>query len=321
MYLFAIFREGYWPEPINASSFISKELQKKCQFPNSDTSYRLHQYLFQALCSRSKVYLSMHQNHNDNNFLISHFIHMCPRVENAPSIENYYETEKEYQLRTSSQNHVFFETNKQTKASHDLSKILEKKDEKAFSPTRLEYYQNCPKAYYFKHVLKLENQSSIEPGLNPKDWGDIIHKLFQTAYSETQFPSRITLEKIGKKLIHEAKITKFAKHLATNKLLGTQNQTGLIDWFFDDLQEIDSTLQVIHTEQFFGNNQDCSIKKLEKPIQLHGQIDSILISQDGEKFVVSDYKTGSTIPTGKSLFNISKSPIAYLSLCITQKIP
>jgi len=53
-----------------------------------------------------------------------------------------------------------------------------------FSVTSLETYADCPFRYFASRVLRLEDDRSPTPGLDPRRWGTLVHGIFERFFGE-----------------------------------------------------------------------------------------------------------------------------------------
>lgn len=178
-----------------------------------------------------------------------------------------------------------------------FGKILER-IESGIAPTNLSRYLNCPLQFYFTDIIKIVEPLEIGAELNPAEFGNVLHKTFETLLSPAL-----------NRLLTPADFT-FTDEYITN-LLRSNLPEGRD--FVSGPALLQFNVLVLYVKRFLkkeierlSKNPQMVISGLEKRIKVDfkvlvnnvpyvvkfkGTIDRI--ESDGNTLVVVDYKTGS----------------------------
>ncbi|MGA1861634.1 PD-(D/E)XK nuclease family protein [Deferribacter thermophilus] len=173
-------------------------------------------------------------------------------------------------------------------------------EEGHISPSRLNYYMQCPYAYYLKYIKEVKSKIKLDEDFEADKLGTIVHKFF-----EENFKNYLG-EKITKEILENIKksIHKEIEKLPDYKYDG---KNGEIKSFLNKLDDLKiNALKIIlkyrvdnYLKYITKNQIDFILVALEEELKsdklkLYGFADRIDETEDG-KIRVIDYKTG----TGK----------------------
>ncbi len=169
--------------------------------------------------------------------------------------------------------------------------ILNKLSNMEFSSTSIDTYIKCKLQFYFKYILKLEEENKIEEETDNLKSGSIIHEILKNTY--LPFKGKIITYENKKDVLdsfYNATEKEFNKLPLTpqNYLLKKIIEKRLSIFIDYDLTERDS-IKIIDTEK--GIKIDYNFNE-EQKIKLKGYIDKIEF-RNGEYFII-DYKSGSS---------------------------
>ena len=159
------------------------------------------------------------------------------------------------------------------------------------SPSELEAYQLCPFRYYAQSVLKLKAEVRNEVEMTPPETGRMLHKILEGLLSK----GPVTRERGREILAHEiASFQKERPHISSVLLeLHQRRIERTLDSFIEDY-ETERGEERSLTPRFF----EWSFVMDEPPIRLRGRVDRIDVDEKQKRFLVIDYKTGSTKISG-----------------------
>jgi ATP-dependent helicase/DNAse subunit B len=215
----------------------------------------------------------------------------------------------------------------------ELNALLAKRD--VYSPSRLERYARCPFQYYLSYVMGMQPREEIETQLTPQEKGTLFHRIACRFYSElreqgvTRFTSADLDEMtsriiaIGQEECGRYSYQGPAWDAFRNNLLGTTGRKGMLRAFLENETKNMSTLCPTFFELSFGLpiDDDADPSSVPEPVEidlggevlkLRCRIDRVDACPDG-RFVVIDYKTGSSAP---SVASIEKGTALQLPLYI-----
>jgi ATP-dependent helicase/DNAse subunit B len=195
-----------------------------------------------------------------------------------------------------------------------------------WSPTGLETYAGCPMKFFIENVIGLEPLPDVEQNLSSADRGTVVHDILCIFYRRWRnsgnykvLPSNLAEASVlMTEIVSEALLSRnFHSPLweaTCIRLKGSdESGPGLFEQFLsNEILEADSPLLPSLFEFSFGmkpthNDDPLSLQgpvELESgesgTIRIRGKIDRIDLSSPG-KFCITDYKTGSVIPTLKDI--------------------
>ena len=184
-----------------------------------------------------------------------------------------------------------------------------------FSITRLETFAFCPIKFFFKYLVKIEEEEELESGLTPLERGELIHGALFRFYSELREKGRQAVPWEEAELLYKIADEEFNRlpfegmlfELEREKYFGSQNRPGMWDVFLNKEKEYIEQLGFIpaYFEAAFGrtgsNREQDKLLSQDKPvtisrgdeeIKITGKIDRVDLNSSGEALLI-DYKTGS----------------------------
>ncbi len=188
-----------------------------------------------------------------------------------------------------------------------------------FSASRLESYARCPFTFYLESVLDIEPRPEVEEDLTPADKGTLFHRIAGRFYSElrSEGSTRFTesqldlmterIQRIGQDELDRYGLDGPAWHAFKRTMLGSDDRKGLLRAFLENEAKNRSAFEPKFFELSFGTplEDGFDIGSVQGPatidlggeeLKLRGRIDRVDVLPDG-RFVVIDYKTGSTVPS------------------------
>lgn len=171
-----------------------------------------------------------------------------------------------------------------------------------FTPSELESYQLCPYRFYAQAYLKLEPEVRHEVELTPPEIGQTLHRILEKLLSRgprtLEQARRLVDEEIASLLPKRPHLSKVLLEFQKQRILRT------LENFIEDLHAQGAgSLQPKFFEWSFGRDSP----PLETPdgkggvIKIRGRIDRIDVDEKAKRFLVVDYKTGSTKITGNQI--------------------
>ena len=183
-----------------------------------------------------------------------------------------------------------------------------------FSPSAINTYKDCPKQYFYKYILGLNSESSID---NSASFGTAMHAAFEFAIKQVmtnkKYPDYdevygVFKEKLGeleteniKDLLENAKNKLFSKGGYYDKFKELVDPKDISDDKYEEKPEINSKAEgkykiyaeyPISTEIEIPKDWDIKVNK-DKKIVLKGFIDRLDKTPEGE-FQIYDYKSRET---------------------------
>ncbi|MGH1364591.1 MAG: PD-(D/E)XK nuclease family protein [Calditrichia bacterium] len=186
----------------------------------------------------------------------------------------------------------------------------------AFSVTRLESYAFCPIQFFFRYIMKLEEEREAESGMTALERGQLVHNTFFRFYSalREETPDLLQRPWEARDLLYEIAAEEFDKlpfsgllfEIERERYFGSPNKSGLWDAFLEQEKEQIENLQFFPAffEVGFGETglkkeqdkisleQPIEIQQDGKTLKLIGKIDRIDLSADSKQAMLLDYKTG-----------------------------
>ncbi len=185
--------------------------------------------------------------------------------------------------------------------------------EHPFSITRLETYAYCPIKFFFKYILRIDEEEEIVPELTPIEQGQMVHQTLFRFYTKLREQNHHHQPWEHTKLLKEIAEEAFADfpfkgilfELEKERYLGSTNNPGIWDDFLRKEEEYIPNLRFYPAffEIAFGpagrkaEQDPISVKEpitlqiAGKTVQITGKIDRIDLNDRGEAILL-DYKTG-----------------------------
>ena len=189
---------------------------------------------------------------------------------------------------------------------------------KGFSPSAINTYISCKLKFYFKYIVKLDENDEISENVDAPTIGNIFHEVLNQIYSKytnTNLNSTELLKNIPK--IDSLLIEAFNKYFPNGnyfegKNLLTRKVTETLLSNFIKIESLNiqegSNIKILHLEQEF--QKQLISQKLNKTFIIKGIIDRIDLYNNTTRII--DYKTGIVTPSTlkikeiTDLFNNSK---------------
>lgn len=180
--------------------------------------------------------------------------------------------------------------------------------DKIYSATYLETYSKCPFAFFMKHILLVEEDIE-EEDYNALNIGSIYHGVLRSYFSkykyeierdiraEEVFHVSKTLDYLKSQVIEEAQARKLDIEKKSSLLVLETiyfNLKSYIEMDIARLKEKDEKMMPFEFEFDFGITSPFSIDVDGRQIFIMGRIDRIDKILDEEKYIVIDYKSGSS---------------------------
>lgn len=174
-----------------------------------------------------------------------------------------------------------------------------------FTPSELEDYRLCPYRFYAGTYLKLEEERIWEVEITPIETGRLIHRVLERFLKQSPSGDTETLKRRALQILDEEislfsetrpNLSKVLLEISEKKIERT-----LASFVEDHLENRRQarTLQPLHFEWAFGTKTPPLVIKGE--IRIRGRIDRIDVDHKAKRFLVIDYKTGSTKITGNQI--------------------
>jgi ATP-dependent helicase/DNAse subunit B len=176
-----------------------------------------------------------------------------------------------------------------------------------FTATDLENFRLCPYRFYASAFLKLRQEDPLEVELTPAEIGSLVHKVLERLFVEGSaagpsplFPENILNEELGI-------LTADRPHLSRPLLTFQKRRIErMLASFVEDLERERaqaSDWQPRFFEWSFGGDRPpLALKDADgHPVSFRGRIDRIDVNERLKRFLVVDYKTGSTRITGNQI--------------------
>lgn len=173
-------------------------------------------------------------------------------------------------------------------------------DRHVFTATDLENFRLCPYRFYASAFLKLREEDPFEVEMSPAEIGSLVHRVLEKV---------LRTQKSAPSLLDEewARFTAGRPHLS-RPLIAFQRRRieRMLASFADDLDReraAASDWTPRHFEWGFGEDSAPLVLKDAdgRPAAFRGRIDRIDVNERLKRFLVIDYKTGSTQITGNQI--------------------
>ncbi|MHA1450550.1 MAG: PD-(D/E)XK nuclease family protein, partial [Candidatus Hodarchaeales archaeon] len=188
-----------------------------------------------------------------------------------------------------------------------------------FSVSRLETYAYCHFKFYLQHVLKLLPPEELEDDPVALITGSLVHEVlyefftenkdinFKTVDNSTANALKERMRELGKKRIEKMKRRSLALEAQVRKYIGDDSgRQGILAKVIDkERAPFLEKFKPAHFEHEIGSRRSKEgqggeplkitlASDPERYFLFHGIIDRIDVSENGEHFIVIDYKTGWT---------------------------
>ena len=190
-----------------------------------------------------------------------------------------------------------------------IEDIVEIHKEKIYSSTYLESYSKCPFAFFMKYILDIDEIDIEDEEYNPMDIGSIYHEVLRAYYSkykddiesyvrdEEDFDIDNTLDYLNNLVLDEARGMQLDIVKQSSSLILERIYLYLRDYIKSDINRLktDSEKSIpMEFEVEFGRSREFLLDIEERDIKLTGKIDRIDKILDEDKYILIDYKSGSS---------------------------
>lgn len=172
----------------------------------------------------------------------------------------------------------------------DFSRWIE---DHLFTPTELENYLDCRFRFYAESFLGLKPLPEWEIEMTPAEVGDSLHRIL-ARYRPGQGQK---LPEVADQLLEEFRQGRPGLSLPLFERKKKAIRKTLEE-FLDAEKEPRGSLTLAHTEWSFA---PLELPDGDRRIRIRGRIDRIDVDHRKKQFLVIDYKTGSTTPTGAAI--------------------
>ncbi|MDO8526855.1 MAG: PD-(D/E)XK nuclease family protein [Deltaproteobacteria bacterium] len=191
--------------------------------------------------------------------------------------------------------------------------LLVQKSDHIFSPSRLERYAECPFKYFAGRVLNIPEVREYSPEVDPSDRGNLFHECLETLLTEhgalfaeakedplkeNEFFAKLSqiVEDVFAKMRDEIAYAnpQLYDHLKQKTLL---QATHVLQKELEEARALESPLTPTRFEWAFGKEESPPLNIAQdngEPVLLGGRIDRIDTDPKLKRFMVLDYKTGTT---------------------------
>lgn len=175
-----------------------------------------------------------------------------------------------------------------------------------YSPTQINVYSNCPYNYYLSYILKIEEISRKYEEYNLLNLGTAYHNiLYQYYYNNKNNINNILLnnlsfDKLNKNdLIYLDRIIDYnlekEKISLDNKVLKNDMMNKIKKFIIKDIEYMKKhRLEIVDLEKKFGYDENFILKSNDRTVKLYGRVDRINKHISEDKYVLVDYKLGSS---------------------------
>ncbi len=286
--------ESYLPGSEFDNSLIPFDVKKHYKIPGTFEKDAIFSYYFYRSIQRSEKIFLIHSNNEKSKIGSSEPSRYLHQLEK--------EVDGNYKNILFKKEHLKFPNSSQSsfEISNDRTTISKVLDffETGISPSAINCYLSCPKDFYFKYILKINEQPIIEDTIENNTWGTIIHNTLQNLYEDLGI---ITSKKIDHFLIIYQSILEiefnklFPDHRykeGKNALLYYQASKCIATYLNNEKQNIikNGEFEVIAVEKKLEYHINHEYSKKEIKIKLKGNIDRIDKTKNGIRIV--DYKSG-----------------------------
>ncbi len=266
--------EGVWPPEPVTDPWFNQSMRVQFGLPSHERRIGLSCLDFIHACGNKKVFLTRSCRTNGTPTIPSRFLlKLKSGLKNSNITLSQCSEFLDFVRFQSSQIHA------EPILAPEPKPLVEKRPRK-LSVTEIEVLLKDPYAIYAKHVLNLKplNDLDMEPG--DKEFGILIHKIFQLTVKKTSFNLQNIFEETFRNSPH-----KYLWWIRTQRAQ---------DWFLEEMKSISP--EKIYTEVY----GELTFQSLGGPFTLKGIADRI--DKNKNCADILDYKTG-TLPLPKNIRN------------------
>lgn len=292
--------EDTLPSGKKQNSFFPLDVKRKFGLPVYSDKDAIFAYHFYRLLQRTKKMYVTYNNDNSKNFASgnsekSRFL--IQLLQELPAVNtNTTLREKVYSPPAITVNTTRLRIEKE----ETILKKLEQLSEKGFSPTALNTFLQCPLDFYYKYILGLREQKTVEENIESSGLGVIIHAVLHELYKpflgKTINPGDIFRMKNNyRDKIRDSFLSQYSqREIETGKnLLAVKVAEKYISSFLDkeaaylrNLESQGKNLSILGLE----TEMETFLRIQNKNIKIKGKMDRIDQTEDLIRII--DYKTG-----------------------------
>lgn len=300
--------EGILPSGKTQNSFIPFDIKRKFNLPSYQEKDAIFAYHFYRILQRAKN-ISIIYNTKVNQLqggersrFIEQLIHELPRKNSNVTLH----------VRTISESGKIIKTPPiQITKSNRIKEIIKAHLKRGLSPSALNTFIACPLDYYYRYVLKLREQSSLEEKIEDNTLGTLVHNSLEELYKPfLNTPLNLTIiqqiyAKVDQELNRQFDLllnvkAEFGNHKLTYEVAKVFIE-GLINHDRNALKK-GATIEILELEGELKYETQIELDDHSiVPICLYGKIDRIDRFNDKKRII--DYKTGSTNPSDLNYSN------------------
>jgi hypothetical protein len=295
--------EGNLPKSNFSNSLIPYELKKHHNLPVEQDKDAIFAHHFYRLLHHSKrIFLTY--NSSAEGFVSSEKSRFITQLENELDTQKY-----QHQIK----HHTYSGEDKQSdikETIYYLTKDAEKKLDNLFydrglSPSALNTFITCPLDFYYKYILGLREDNSVEENIEASSFGTFIHEVLERIFKDNfLIPNKkvsidvLKAEKKNlKKYLEDQYLKKFTKKdikYGQNKLsfdISLDLLNSFIDYQIKELEKHpNQPIYIKELEKNISAQFTLNVNGKDKKIKIHGNADRI--DQFGSVYRIIDYKSG-----------------------------
>ena len=191
--------------------------------------------------------------------------------------------------------------------------------DKGVSPTALNTFLDCPLDFYFKYILKIKEQDTLEENIEASTMGTIIHnalkELYQNKIGHTLTANDIEVfEKRVPEIVQQLFKNEFKNEnyyrFGQNKIIYEFTHKIIYNFLEEEKKQLQSTeIKILGLEENISSSIELKIKGEKISIKLNGQIDRI--DEINGQLRIVDYKTGKDKNDKKYVFQLKIYTLLY----------
>lgn len=293
--------EGVLPKGKTFNSFIPYDLKNAYQLPTHYEKDAVYAYHFYRLIQNAENIFITH-NTETNEFGSgeqSRFITQIEHELNSTKKPFISISKKLINYPTSK----FEQSDITIKKTDDVVKRIKEILNNQLSPTALNTYINCPLDFYYKYILKINEEDDVEETIEHHTFGSFIHEIFELLYKEfinielKEDHIKLML-KNSNKVTYEVFSNSFSEvelKSGKNLLIYSVAQTYIKNFLTKELNLVKKSTEALVVKSLEEKLYYTTHFGVEKnPVVLSGTIDRV--DAIGSLNRIIDYKTGSVEP-------------------------
>ncbi len=295
--------EGNLPKSNFSNSLIPYELKKHHHLPVEQDRDAIFAHHFYRLLHHSKhVFLTY--NSSADGLASSEKSRFITQLENELDAKKYKHQIKHYtysgeDIQSNIKDTSYYLTNDSEKK---LDELLIKK---GLSPSALNTFISCPLDFYYKYILGLREDKTVEENIEASSFGTFIHEVLEDIFNNNFLTpkQKISVEvlKKEKKHLKDYLKDKYLKKFSKNDIKYGQNKlsfdisldllNSFIDYQIKELEKNpDTPICIKELEKNIEAKFDLMVNGETKEIKIHGNVDRI--DRLGSVYRIIDYKSG-----------------------------